>query len=369
MTKPYHIVEFLDDWSTYVVPEWWLERTLQGVFAHWPPLKSQKQLLQAIQQREPAGVGWTRHPARILQSYTSLQQATENINRAEVTSNLESDEPDTPPQKRMRYRAGRDARPPAPVQQSACSGPTLPAFPMSYPGSREEPTFHTLEVAHHARSVSPEGRTPFHFYEAAPALLPPAARASGHALEAGSANANGQWESRQQPVSCGEEEIGLPSSAADNGDRVVGMLQEMMRQQATERREQAAFWEQSLRNQADMLAQLRALRSQGATGVRVPLLPEDCPRLPVQSGDEMRALNAYLANVEKIEQMADYLRQMGGVDEKSAVRTVLTALISNSLAKQCSWAGSKGAKEALSEQGNILALVLGGWQAKLQSGL
>ncbi|XP_077551838.1 uncharacterized protein LOC144166050 [Haemaphysalis longicornis] len=118
------------------------------------------------------------------------------------------------------------------------------------------------------------------------------------------------------------------------------------------------FWDRALRNQADILAQLKAIRTQGATGVRVPVLPEECPRQPAKDVLEMRALNTYLGDVEKLEQMADYLRQIGGADEKAATRAVLSALISNSLGKRCSWAGSKGAKEAISDEKNILALVL-----------
>ncbi|XP_077530884.1 uncharacterized protein LOC144142924 [Haemaphysalis longicornis] len=91
-----------------------------------------------------------------------------------------------------------------------------------------------------------------------------------------------------------------------------------------------------------------------------PTLPEDCPPppLPVQTAEELKELNCYLGNREKLEMMADYFRQNGGPDYKVAGRTIMSMLVSNSLAKVCSWAGSKGSKEAFADHHNILAHVL-----------
>ncbi|KAG0423983.1 hypothetical protein HPB47_000255, partial [Ixodes persulcatus] len=121
---------------------------------------------------------------------------------------------------------------------------------------------------------------------------------------------------------------------------------------------QDAFFERVLINQADLLARVNALRDQAAQGVLIPVLPDDCPTLPASSPAEMKALNTYLKKKEKLNQMATYFRQSGGKDHKAAARTVLGLLISNSVAKCCSWAGSHGAKEALLDYGNILELVL-----------
>lgn len=149
-----------------------------------------------------------------------------------------------------------------------------------------------------------------------------------------------------------------PSSAAGCGNELIDILKEMVKVQT-------AFQEQSLKTQADTLAQLSALRGQwGASSARLAKLPEDCPRLPVDSLQEIRELNAYLENVEKLEKTAEYLRQLGGVDEKAAVRAILATLLTNDVAKQCSWQGSKGTKEPFRKQANILALILAALKPK-----
>ncbi|KAM7287839.1 uncharacterized protein ISCGN_031530 [Ixodes scapularis] len=127
---------------------------------------------------------------------------------------------------------------------------------------------------------------------------------------------------------------------------------------------QDAFFERVLSNQANLLARVNALRDQAAQGVLVPVLPDDCPTLPASSPAEMKALNTYLKKKEKLDQMATYFRQNGGKDHKAAARAVLGLLISNSVAKCCSWAGSHGAKEALLDYGNILELVLAALKPK-----
>lgn len=147
------------------------------------------------------------------------------------------------------------------------------------------------------------------------------------------------------------------SSAAGCGNELIDLLKEMVKVQAD-------FQERSLKTQAETLAQLSALRGQWGTGAHLAKLPEDCPRLPVESTQEMRELNAYLENVEKLEKTAEYLRQLGGADEKAAVRTILATLITNEVAKQCSWQGSKGTKEAFRKQANILALILAALKPK-----
>ncbi|CAN7974711.1 unnamed protein product [Ixodes persulcatus] len=129
-------------------------------------------------------------------------------------------------------------------------------------------------------------------------------------------------------------------------------------------RQSFTFFERVLINQADLLARVNALRDQTAQGVLIPVLPDDCPTLPASSPAEMKALNTYLKKKEKLNQMATYFRQSGGKDHKAAARTVLGLLISNSVAKCCSWAGSHGAKEALLDYGNILELVLAALKPK-----
>lgn len=148
-----------------------------------------------------------------------------------------------------------------------------------------------------------------------------------------------------------------PNSAASCGDQLIDVMHELIK-------EQTAFQERCLQTQSDILAQLSALKSQSTTSVHLPKIPEDCPRLPVESAEEMWELNAYLQDVEKFEKMAEYLRQIGGLDEKATVRNILCVLISNNLAMKCSWLGSKGTKEAVSKQANILAVILAALKPK-----
>ncbi|XP_040066811.1 uncharacterized protein LOC120840380 [Ixodes scapularis] len=129
--KPYHIVHFSDD-STFVVPEWWLDRSGPNLVAFWPPYSTKEQLVQVVQRRDKITQDWSVHPARILHSCATLQQALDGIDEEEDTSSLESDSPQQPVRKRSKPRRlfdhgenrrlfdhGED-RPPAEPQQSAC---------------------------------------------------------------------------------------------------------------------------------------------------------------------------------------------------------------------------------------------------------
>ncbi|CAN7940004.1 unnamed protein product, partial [Ixodes pacificus] len=140
--KPYHIVHFSDD-STHVVPEWWLDRSGPNLVAFWPPYSTKQQLLQVVRRRGEITQDWSVHPARILHSCATLQQALDGIDEAEDTSSLESESPQQPVRKRSKPRRLFDHgenRPPAEPQQGAC-------FPQDSPHDEEPAVFHNLEVA------------------------------------------------------------------------------------------------------------------------------------------------------------------------------------------------------------------------------
>ncbi|XP_077534768.1 uncharacterized protein LOC144146714 [Haemaphysalis longicornis] len=122
---------------------------------------------------------------------------------------------------------------------------------------------------------------------------------------------------------------------------------------------ESAFMEKVIRNQAEILMEVRAIiRQRVEGGVNVPTLPEGCPHLPVNTTSAIRELNRYLGNREKLQEMAQYFSHMGGYDFKAAARTVLGMVIGQPVALSCSWAGSKGAKQAFGELDNIVSLVL-----------
>lgn len=56
---------------------------------------------------------------------------------------------------------------------------------------------------------------------------------------------------------------------------------------------------------------------------------------------------------------AQYFSHIGGHGLKTAARTIPASVIGHQIALCCSWAGSKGAKKAFCELGNIASLVLG----------
>ncbi|KAM7287836.1 uncharacterized protein ISCGN_031527 [Ixodes scapularis] len=322
--KPYHIVHFSDD-STYVVPEWWLDRSGPNLVAFWPPYSTKEQLVQVVQRRDQITQDWSVHPARILHSCATLQQALDGIDEEEDTSSLESDSPQQPVRKRSKPRRlfdHRENRPPAEPQQGAC-------FPQDSPHDEEPAVFHNLEVA--SRRVVPVEAV-------GAAALPNGAVPHLSAVE-------------RDVCACG----------ASGASSMKSLMKEMWQDLADR---QDAFFERVLSNQANLLARVNALRDQAAQGVLVPVLPDDCPTLPASSPAEMKALNTYLKKKEKLDQMATYFRQNGGKDHKAAARAVLGLLISNSVAKCCSWAGSHGAKEALLDYGNILELVLAALKPK-----
>lgn len=105
--KDYHVVHFLDEQSTFVVPEWWIVRKLDQVTSFWPPYKHKDRVLAAIRQNEQITRVWSSHPVKILHSYTTLQHALDNVDAAAWTSNLDSDALETPSRrKRVRRPAG-----------------------------------------------------------------------------------------------------------------------------------------------------------------------------------------------------------------------------------------------------------------------
>lgn len=65
-----------------------------------------------------------------------------------------------------------------------------------------------------------------------------------------------------------------------------------------------AYWDRALKNQADILMEVRALRRQGWGGaVTVPTQPEVCPPLPVTSTAAMKRFNDYLGNREVLQEL------------------------------------------------------------------
>lgn len=337
LSKVYHVVDFLDDRSTFVVPEWWLQRSRLHITAVWPPYKNTQQVLQAMKRKEQATDSWTQHRVKILHSYATLQQALQKVEDAEETSNLDSDGNEEPIQKRHKKSPHKR---PAP-QRDAAIDPVLPPFPNAEPSRYEERVYYDLDKG---------GVQPAMLHEA----HPPGCTEM--------ASANGPWHGQDQheqqpPFSPG---VGDPrESGSANILEQMAACREQLEGLAKIVDQQTAFMERMIGNQAEMLMELRVIRRQGVEGgVNVPTLPEGCPHLPVNTTAAMRELNRFLGNREKLQEMAQFFSHMGGYDYKAAARTVLGKLIGQPVALSCSWAGSKGAKEAFCELENIVTLVL-----------
>lgn len=109
LNKDYHVVHFLDEGSTYIVADWWLVKDKKGkvISSYFPPSKNKQQVRNAILDKEKITKAWSNHPVRILQSYTNLQHAFDNVDPAAYTSHLDSDDPVpvTPRRERARVPA------------------------------------------------------------------------------------------------------------------------------------------------------------------------------------------------------------------------------------------------------------------------
>ncbi|XP_040073352.1 uncharacterized protein LOC120845843 [Ixodes scapularis] len=127
------------------------------------------------------------------------------------------------------------------------------------------------------------------------------------------------------------------------------MLRSVQEMLTSQEKSHVAFRDCVLHNQADLLAQVNSLRQQlgNKSLVKVVYLPDDCPSLPVNSLDDLRALNVYLEARDKLQHMVDYYSQKGGTDKNADTRALLTCLVHNDVAARCSWKGSKGRKEPL----------------------
>ncbi|XP_042145708.1 uncharacterized protein LOC120838946 [Ixodes scapularis] len=144
------------------------------------------------------------------------------------------------------------------------------------------------------------------------------------------------------------------------------MLRSVQEMLTSQEKSHVAFRDCVLHNQADLLAQVNSLRQQlgNKSLVKVVYLPDDCPSLPVNSLDDLRALNVYLEARDKLQHMVDYYSQKGGTDKNADTRALLTCLVHNDVAGRCSWKGSKGRKEPFDELKNIMTLLLAAGKAK-----
>ena len=63
--QDFHVIEFLDEKSTAVVPDLWL---IGKEECSWPPYKTSNRINSAVQKEEVPGDGWSSHSIRILYS-------------------------------------------------------------------------------------------------------------------------------------------------------------------------------------------------------------------------------------------------------------------------------------------------------------
>lgn len=377
MNKLYHVVHFLDDGSTYAVPEWWLERKESGIFSFWPPYPDRLKVAALIKRKESPcqARGWSKHPVKVLHSYNTLEHALENISAAELTSNLESDasvrDERITQAKRPRRCPDYDSESSEEVPNSTNRAAGLPTFPVTAQSTaaEDEPrVYHQLESPAHLDKAVPQMHAPHH--SAAPfqchlgvGLQPgsqmptqshPAAPLQGHlGVRAQSAH----WNSHSPAGYPFEGHLPhlQPDASVDHFAQLVQMMQ------AQEKRH-AAFREILLTTLTDLKSQVmdvkRQLRCAAGVGQAVSL-PEDCPVLPVRSAIEIRDLNAYLDDKEKRDILVAHFSERGGNDNRDAARKILARLIDNQFAKECSWKGSGGEKVPLVQMKNVLSVVFG----------
>ena len=62
-SQEFHVVEFVDEQSTAVVPHLWLTDSESCV---WPPYKTSARINCAVQREEVPGEGWSAQSVRIL---------------------------------------------------------------------------------------------------------------------------------------------------------------------------------------------------------------------------------------------------------------------------------------------------------------
>ncbi|CAN7995568.1 unnamed protein product [Ixodes hexagonus] len=303
----YHLVHFLDDGSTYVVPEWWLVRKVNEIIAYWPPHKQQYQVLAAIRQREQITRAWSNHPIKIIHSYATLQPAINNIDAAANTSNLDSDGPDPTP-RRLKIRrtaayvesSGSDGL----QRGGSCSVPVLPLYP-SPVHLREGASYHDMDSSDHLESAAwnsqglPGLERPFQQGCLAPQRSSTPLDGTAQLLET------------------------MKEQDKRHGAAMTQLL-DMLKSQV---QFHAAFREAVLRNQADQLAQINSMRQE--------------------------------LGGSSLTKVVDYFARKGGGKYRQDTRGTLAFIVKNDVAGQCSWKGSLGQKQAFYDLKNIMALLLG----------
>ncbi|KAM7281517.1 uncharacterized protein ISCGN_006115, partial [Ixodes scapularis] len=65
----YHVVEFLADSSTYAVPDWWLEKSENLLWCHWPPYTTKLEIVNAVRRNEAITPDWKALRVKIIHSY------------------------------------------------------------------------------------------------------------------------------------------------------------------------------------------------------------------------------------------------------------------------------------------------------------
>ncbi|XP_077502048.1 uncharacterized protein LOC144113037 [Amblyomma americanum] len=87
----FHIVEFTDEGSTYVVPESWVRMEADGATFYWPPTTAKKEVDRMILLAVPVEDDWEGYKARILATKSTYERAKECLPHAIMTSHLDSE--------------------------------------------------------------------------------------------------------------------------------------------------------------------------------------------------------------------------------------------------------------------------------------
>lgn len=296
-SKKYSVVEFSNDEGVTVVATTWIFDVNETTHCYWPPFKSGGMCNRAVEKCQTADPSWKSYQCRVMYKTDDYAKARSKLHDAELTSSLESEREATDTQNRKRKRGLCQM-----YVESSESG-----------SDAEQPSKKRHGIPQ--KTITPKLTVP------TPPLPPPPT----------------------QPISK------LPLSDTENTPRGVGTG----RNSAFERHVLTLLQELKdsvveMKKDIGILMATQQAQMKTRSEISVPEeMPEDI-NFPLDSADEVAALEAKLHDVNLKQLIIRNVSSIGGASVSDSTRRLLRHLFTNRCARHLNWKG-RGGKMALSE--------------------
>ncbi|KAK8782945.1 hypothetical protein V5799_015722 [Amblyomma americanum] len=258
-SKTFHIVEFTDEVSTYVVPESWVKMEADGATCYWPPT-AKKEVDRMILLAVPVEDNWEGYKARILATKSTYERAKECLPHALMTSHLDSEGSVVEKKSRRKRKAVLLSDSESDVILEGRSPGTVmkrgKGSGMSQDVQEHIPIRRSSSEQVHIRGLQDKATT----------------------SSWGQDSSSSDCEAAPANTSAPKEAGSLPAWFT-------------------------AFEKKVFDNQMRIIIELKSLRSllTASKAKRALVLPQDCPKLPASTGADVQAIEEYLSSEGNME--------------------------------------------------------------------